>query len=617
MAVNSKLTVGFWIAVRLEMSQKINRVFDLLRLSFPLLLLIALGISWRFLDPSFVDALSNSVKNIPNTPWAIFLVVLIYCVLSLLVFPISILLYGTILTFGLFPGIIYCFAGTMAAAMLNYYFGAWFSQRQVFRFLEHRKLSDLKEALRKPSLATVMIIRLTPVAPFTVENYLAGAVGVNVRLYAVGTFLGLMPSIFSISLITTALSAYVKNPLYYIPIYFGMSSTLLLVIVAGRKIARAFARHNLQKKIGSIIYTKLDQIKGVDLYFKDQLWLASYISQVSYGLEGQSYFVKVGGPNGSDALLVFQKITVTPKELLGYVKAKGSLGKSIVRKIIQYFVQNRRISILVNGCPNLTGDFRFVSKPDDLDQADSVVAALRKLKDAIDFDAVIIKDIASPMKRIPFEFKKFQVDPNMVVQNVWPTMTAYVAAMRTKYRQRYQSTMKKSAELKVQKFNLTQVAVHKSEINALLANVVRQDKFNLEQIPEDYFIRLAGMQEFSLFGYFLGERLVGFRSSIDARDRLLAHYVGFESEVNSLQKIYQRILFDYVEEGIEKKSPTIHLGRTALEIKSTVGAEREDYFLLFHSDNWFYRTIGNYYVNKLVATEYEARSPFRDDSIEA
>jgi len=410
-----------------------------------------------------------------------------------------------------------------------------------------------------------------------------------------------------------ALSPYVQNPLYYIPIYFGMSSVLLALIVAGKKIAGACARFSLHRRLGSIIYTKLEQIKGVDLYFKDHLWLASYISQVSYGIEGQSYFVKVGGPNGSDALLLFQRITVTPKELLGYVKARGSLGKSVVRKVLQFFLQNRRITILVNGCPNLTGDFRFVSKPDDLDDADALVAALRKLKNVIDFDAVIIKDIHPPLKKVPAEFKKFQVDPNMVVHNTWPSVEAYVAAMRTKYRQRYQSTMRKSAAISMQKLNLTQIAEHKAEINGLLAKVVKQDKFNLEQIPDDYFLRLAGMQQFSLYGYFLDDRLVAFRSSLEAADRLIAHYVGFESDVNTEQKIYQRMLYDYVAEGIEKKLPAIHLGRTALEIKSTVGAEREDYFLLFHSDNWFYRTIGNYYVGRLAATEYEARSPFREE----
>jgi uncharacterized membrane protein YdjX (TVP38/TMEM64 family) len=48
----------------------------------------------------------------------------------------------------------------------------------------------LKEAPQNPSLATIMIIRLTPVAPFTVENYLAGAVGVNLRLMRSALFWG-------------------------------------------------------------------------------------------------------------------------------------------------------------------------------------------------------------------------------------------------------------------------------------------------------------------------------------------------------------------------------------------------------------------------------------------
>jgi hypothetical protein len=216
-------------------------------------------------------------------------------------------------------------------------------------------------------------------------------------------------------------------------------------------------------------------------------------------------------------------------------------------------------------------------------------------------------------EKLPTDFREFQVDPDMVVKNVWSSIPDYVAAMRTKYRQRYQSTLKKSKAITMQKLEPTQIADYKTEINALFGNVVKSDKFSLEQVPEDYFIRLSKMTEFSLYGYFLDNILVGFRSSIDATDRLIAHYVGFNSEINSEAKLYQRILFDYVEEGITKQLSAIHLGRTALEIKSTVGAEAENYFLLFHSDNWFYRTVGNYYVKRLSATMYEARSPFRDE----
>ena len=168
----------------------------------------------------------------------------------------------------------------------------------------------------------------------------------------------------------------------------------------------------------------------------------------------------------------------------------------------------------------------------------------------------------------------------------------------------------------MRKLDPTQILELKNEINVLFGSVVKSDKFSLEQVPEDYFIRLSKMPEFSLYGYFLENRLVAFRSSIETTNKLIAHYVGFDSEINAEAKIYQRMLFDYVEEGITKQLPAIHLGRTALEIKSTVGAEGENYSLLFHSDNWFYRTVGNYYVKRLSATIYEARSPFKEEATE-
>lgn len=593
-------------------NRRLHLFADTARLTLPFLVLVALSLVWKFIDPLFTDRLTNFLQAIPHAPWAIVVVIPVYCLLSLFVFPISILLYGTILTFGLFPGVLYAIAGTMTAAMLNYYQGKLFSQKHVYRFLESRKLSDLKEALQTPGLTTIMVIRLTPLAPFTIENYLAGAVGVGTRNYALGTFLGLMPGILCIGLITTALRPYVQNPLYYIPIYFGMSSVLLLLVLSGKKIAGSIARQRLQKRFGSIIYTRLDQIKGLGAYFAGEPWLASYINHISQGCEGQNFFVKVGTPQGNDTLMLFQLITVTPKDLLSYVKSKRSLGKNLVRQILGRLLQKRRIKILVNGCPNLTGDFRFVDKPADLNEADATMAALRQLQHVVDYDAVIIKDIAEPWKkRIP-EYKTFQVDPNMVVLNQWETNDEYVSAMRTKYRQRYLSTMKKSSAIAVEKLGFLQIVEQKSQINALFRNIVKTDKFNLEQISEDYFMRLAQTPEFSLYGYYLDGRLVAFRSSLAAGEKLIAHYVGYDEAANGEYKIYQRMLYDYVAEGIGGKFCDIHLGRTALEIKSTVGAEREDYSLLFHSDNWFYRTAGNYYVGRLKATSFEARSPFRD-----
>lgn len=52
-----------------------------------------------------------------------------------------------------------------------------------------------------------------------------------------------------------------------------------------------------------------------------------------------------------------------------------------------------------------------------------------------------------------------------------------------------------------------------------------------------------------------------------------AHFIGIDYSKNKEFGIYTRILNDYVRLGIETKSTQINLGRTASEIKSTLGAQ--------------------------------------------
>lgn len=51
-----------------------------------------------------------------------------------------------------------------------------------------------------------------------------------------------------------------------------------------------------------------------------------------------------------------------------------------------------------------------------------------------------------------------------------------------------------------------------------------------------------------------------------------AHLVGIEYSKNKSLCLYQRILYDYIDEAIKAGCNVLNLGRDALEIKSTVGA---------------------------------------------
>ena len=51
-----------------------------------------------------------------------------------------------------------------------------------------------------------------PVAPYTVVNWLAGAVGVGFRPFMAGTTLGLIPGVVALSVLGDRVRAFAENP---------------------------------------------------------------------------------------------------------------------------------------------------------------------------------------------------------------------------------------------------------------------------------------------------------------------------------------------------------------------------------------------------------------------
>ena len=73
-------------------------------------------------------------------------------------------------------------------------------------------------------------------------------------------------------------------------------------------------------------------------------------------------------------------------------------------------------------------------------------------------------------------------------------------------------------------------------------------------------------------GYFLDGELVGFLSAFVLGDTLDAHVVGIDYAHNRAHGIYPRMLVDFLQLGLARGVSRIDYGRTAEEIKSTLGA---------------------------------------------
>jgi uncharacterized membrane protein YdjX (TVP38/TMEM64 family) len=144
-------------------------------------------------------------------------------VAGFLLVPVTALIAATLVAFGPLYGLAYAFAGSVASALAGYAVGASLGQRSVRR-LAGRRLNAVSRRLARRGLLTVLVVRIVPVAPFTVINLVAGASHISLRDFTWGTILGMVPGLAAIALLVERAAASLRDPHW--------SNILTLVLVA-------------------------------------------------------------------------------------------------------------------------------------------------------------------------------------------------------------------------------------------------------------------------------------------------------------------------------------------------------------------------------------------------
>ena len=107
----------------------------------------------------------------------------------------------------------------------------------------------------------------------------------------------------------------------------------------------------------------------------------------------------------------------------------------------------------------------------------------------------------------------------------------------------------------------------------LYENTIANANFNAQVLNLNTYIKLRETygNNFIVHAYFLDHQLIGFLSALVNKNHLDAYFIGLNYGLNKIHAIYPRILNDYVRLGIAHKVSQINFGRTASEIKSTIG----------------------------------------------
>ncbi len=212
-------------------------------------------------------------------------------------------------------------------------------------------------------------------------------------------------------------------------------------------------------------------------------------------------------------------------------------------------------------------------------------------------------------------YHQFNVEPEMIVAILedWKTFDDYLADMSKKYRNRAKSVLKKSAAMTIRELDTDAIALHSERLMELYSAVHRKAKFRLSSLTADYFIGMKQRfpQQFRFFVYEFEGKIVGFRTTVRLEDSLEGHFIGLDYSVNEELALYQRMLYDFVNDAIEARVANLMLGRTAAEIKSTVGAQAYNLVCYIRHRNAFSNQIIRPFIEYLRPSEWTPRSPFK------
>lgn len=157
------------------------------------------------------DRLSSVLAYVRQSPIAPLLVVIGFVGGGLVVFPVTALVVGTIVTFGAWPGAAYSMIGVLASAMTGHEVGRRLGAREVERMTGGRA-ERVRRLVAEHSVWAVTMVRAVPIAPFSLINLAAGAAGVRRLQFALGTVLGTIPGVGALALLGRQIGQAVRHP---------------------------------------------------------------------------------------------------------------------------------------------------------------------------------------------------------------------------------------------------------------------------------------------------------------------------------------------------------------------------------------------------------------------
>jgi predicted N-acyltransferase len=305
----------------------------------------------------------------------------------------------------------------------------------------------------------------------------------------------------------------------------------------------------------------------------------------------------------------------------------GDRDQCLKTSVRNFAFKNFASHVLFVGNNMLTGQNAFVFHQDAKESKaiKTLHKAIKQLKKDLKDNGkkvhiTSIKDFTeSEIEPLKAEFKNnytFSTQPNMVfeINTNWKTEQDYIDALSKKYRDQYKRARKKADGIEKKKMSLSDIKKYEDVIYDLYFHVAKNAPFNTFFLARNHFSFFKEIMKdnFLFYGYFLEEKLIGFNTLIKNGSVMDTYFLGYDETIQREKMLYLNMLYDMIAYSINQGFTEIVFARTALEIKSSVGAKPvKMYGLITHSNALINHNIAKLFNYLEPKTDWQERNPFK------
>jgi uncharacterized membrane protein YdjX (TVP38/TMEM64 family) len=193
--------------------------------------LAGLALAWQYTslrDFADVGFVSSVIAQPARSHFAPLLAIAAFVLGGLVVFPVLVLIAATAAALGPWMGFVSAGIGVLLSALTLFLIGRFLGHARLQRLLGRRAARVQRRVIGKGVVAVAMI-RMVPIAPFSVVNLVAGASELSLRDFMLGTILGMAPGIAVMAALGAQIADLARNA--------SLGSVLLLALAIAAWIA--------------------------------------------------------------------------------------------------------------------------------------------------------------------------------------------------------------------------------------------------------------------------------------------------------------------------------------------------------------------------------------------